>query len=605
MPNRVRAEAKTKRSAAYAADASASWLSKNVLVVAGALGPVRAVRTVRVDGAGRCKATTVRQMAYAGRAGQETLVLAAVPAEPAPAAGDEAMVAVVEDGITASAVELTDVQPLVRTYLAPLDAQTRADVVSFLASAAREPGAGASLARTLNGIRDALRERLPAVVIERDHPQALAVDALCAVDDTSFYVKGWLRDTDAALMRLTAVAPEGARTDLSSSLYWYPRPDVDQFFDGAQDEPAAPCGFAAFFELESPSRLGTGWVFEVENADGVTGETDGPPVLQRPRAVRDSIIADLAHEHFAKHELLLRHISPAIERLQRRLQESLRVDAVVEYGVAPRAPDISIVVPLYGRIDLLEVQLATLADDPDIARCELVYVLDSPDLEPGLRQLAPQLVPIYRVPFRVVFLDRNIGFAGANNAGASVAKGRLLVLLNSDVVPTAPGWLAQLQAFYDGTPDIGALGPKLLFEDDSLQHAGMHFVQPAGSPVWQNAHYYKGLHRTLPAANVPRCVPAVTAACLMIDRALYTACGGLSGSYVKGDYEDSDLCLRLLAAGRENWYLPSVELYHLEGQSYDAGTRAVHSRYNAWLHTQRWRDQIVAIAADPAYATAT
>ena len=64
--------------------------------------------------------------------------------------------------------------------------------------------------------------------------------------------------------------------------------------------------------------------------------------------------------------------------------------------------------------------------------------------------------------------------------------------------------------------------------------------------------------------------------------------------YVQGDYEDSDLCLRLAAEGLENWYLPTVELYHLEGQSYPAPLRALTSRYNRWLHTHTWRAQIEA-----------
>jgi GT2 family glycosyltransferase len=90
-------------------------------------------------------------------------------------------------------------------------------------------------------------------------------------------------------------------------------------------------------------------------------------------------------------------------------------------------------------------------------------------------------------------------------------------------------------------------------------------------------------------------VPAVTAACLMINRDLYQEMGGLRGAYVQGDYEDSDLCLRLLEAGYENWYLPEVELYHLEGQSYLSSERRLASRYNAWLHTELWNERIESV----------
>jgi hypothetical protein len=87
-------------------------------------------------------------------------------------------------------------------------------------------------------------------------------------------------------------------------------------------------------------------------------------------------------------------------------------------------------------------------------------------------------------------------------------------------------------------------------------------------------------------------VPAVTAACMMLDRDRFEEAEGLPLHYVQGDYEDSELCLRLARAGHENWYLPSVELYHLEGQSYLPGLRRVPSEYNMWLHSSLWGEPI-------------
>jgi GT2 family glycosyltransferase len=84
----------------------------------------------------------------------------------------------------------------------------------------------------------------------------------------------------------------------------------------------------------------------------------------------------------------------------------------------------------------------------------------------------------------------------------------------------------------------------------------------------------------------------VTGACLLISTELYAELGGLSGGYVRGDYEDSDLCLRLRSHGRQAWYLPDVELYHLEGQSYPSKEREHVSEYNKWLHTQAWRETL-------------
>ena len=79
-----------------------------------------------------------------------------------------------------------------------------------------------------------------------------------------------------------------------------------------------------------------------------------------------------------------------------------------------------------------------------------------------------------------------------------------------------------------------------------------------------------------------------TLACLLIATEEFRNLGGLRGSYVRGDYEDSDLCLRLREQDRETWYLPEVELYHLEGQSYPTEERTRASQYNQWLHSQLW-----------------
>jgi GT2 family glycosyltransferase len=84
----------------------------------------------------------------------------------------------------------------------------------------------------------------------------------------------------------------------------------------------------------------------------------------------------------------------------------------------------------------------------------------------------------------------------------------------------------------------------------------------------------------------------------MTDRAVYERLGGLRGMYVQGDYEDTDFCLRLRAEGLDCWYVPEVELYHLEGQSYPSATRQLSSAFNRWLHTRLFDEEIEAVMAE-------
>jgi len=184
----------------------------------------------------------------------------------------------------------------------------------------------------------------------------------------------------------------------------------------------------------------------------------------------------------------------------------------------------------------------------------------------------------------------NYGFAAACNAGAAAARAGTVLFLNSDVVPDRPGWLAVLRRALAKGRRTGAAGAKLLFDDDSLQHAGLYYWQDRRGR-WINRHFFKGLPRRFPPAEVPRPVPGLTGACLMVRHGLFESVGGFSEDYIIGDYEDSDLCLKLHAAGSVLRYEPAAELYHLERRSIERHpgyTRGVASACNGRLHAERW-----------------
>jgi len=311
---------------------------------------------------------------------------------------------------------------------------------------------------------------------------------------------------------VTVVSPEGARLALTETAHRYERPDVRQFYSGLGIERTRDHGFTAYFSLPAPSLLSGGWVAELQTTDRIQLEIQCPGVIRNPEVVRSTILGELGGQGPVGGPLAAEHGRPALTRLQQRIVGEARIDSVDEYGCSPRKPEVSIIVPLYKRLDFIEHQLLQLSGDPDLAEAELIYVLDSTEQGEELALLARQLFALYELPFRVVNLSSGAGFAGANNQGIEVSRGSRLLLLNSDVVPDRPGWLGALRDFHDATPDIGALGPKLLYEDDSIQHAGLYFHRAAGAEVWENAHCFKGLHRTFPAANVARPMPAVTAA---------------------------------------------------------------------------------------------
>jgi O-antigen biosynthesis protein len=500
---------------------------------------------------------------------------------------------------TFSVCELTDesgdepsstasLSDLVKEYVPRLDRKERAEVFDSILSAVSQDLDGPNsyaLSKNLNFLRQRFHAPAPRSTLESGEP--VFVDHLRMVDERSLWVDGWCIGGDETLSRLELISPEGYRSGPLDGAFRYPRPDVEEGWP----ETGGNHGFTKYLELSAPSHLSEGWIGELRHPSGSHLQVAMPPVIREPTQTRGHILVGVSADRPAIETLRRDHAYPALKRLQGHIRKSITIDSVAQYGDPPSSPEVSIIVPLYERIDLLEHQLAHFWQDPDLAAAELIYVLDSPQLGSLLARPAAELHALYGLPFKLLRLNRNAGFAAANNIGASHASGRLLLLLNSDVLPARTGWLETMRAFYSATPNVGALGPKLLYEDDSIQHAGMYFQIDPSTRFWENQHYYKGFSRSLAPANVTRVVPAVTGACLMVDRSLYNDVGGLCEDYIQGGYEDSDLCLRLIEAGRDNWYIAAAELYHLEAQSFPITLRSTNP-YNTWLQTHLWSDRI-------------
>jgi GT2 family glycosyltransferase len=134
------------------------------------------------------------------------------------------------------------------------------------------------------------------------------------------------------------------------------------------------------------------------------------------------------------------------------------------------------------------------------------------------------------------------------------------------------------------------VGPRLLFEDGSIQHEGLTYKRKAELKNWTFIeHEGKGM-RPQPSVK-PKVVEALTGACMLMRRSLAIELGGFDESYVIGDFEDSDLCLRAKARGLQSVMDSSVSAYHLERQSQrmdDSNTRLNLTLYNAWKHERRF-----------------
>lgn len=420
----------------------------------------------------------------------------------------------------------------------------------------------------------------------------VVADSVFRIPGLGVLVVGWCLDPLDELVELIAFADGlGASGDLREGWSRVPRADVAAAHPQLAKSLADP-GYLVL--VRHPGEIGPTLTIEARlRGGGIQTRTLALSYSPNPLTLIEAILQPVPADLPRLRELFDRHLGPAVEatwnrRPALRLQEDLRW-----FGERPQAPSISLIVPLYGRHDFMRYQLALFANDPTFKGIELIYVIDDPRIYPAAIAQAAELQPLFGIPFATLHAERNLGYAGANNLGARHARGEALILLNSDVMPRAPGWAPALARTLD-QPGAGVVGATLVYEDLAIQHVGMKLEPYApwgGIPI--NIHPGKGLLlTTLPEAPQP--VESVTGACLAIRRSLYQELGGLDEGYILGDFEDSDLCHRVSRRGLDVLWEPRVVLYHLERQSQslfeDKTWKSKVTFYNGWRHERRFRE---------------
>jgi GT2 family glycosyltransferase len=244
----------------------------------------------------------------------------------------------------------------------------------------------------------------------------------------------------------------------------------------------------------------------------------------------------------------------------------------------PAVPDVSVIVPVHGHLDATVLCLESLAAAPVGPSFEVIVVDDaSPDDTPGVLPLVEGI--------EVLRPQANVGFLRACNLGARHARGRWLVLLNNDTEVT-PHWLDALLEAATLEPGVGAVGARLVYPDGRLQEAG--------GVIWSNASGWNFGRFEDPDGylyRVRRDVDYCSAACLLVETALWNELGGFDELFVPAYYEDTDLCFRIRRAGKRVLYAPDCVVVHHEGVSHgtDTGTGGKrHQVKNRQVFSVRW-----------------
>ena len=199
---------------------------------------------------------------------------------------------------------------------------------------------------------------------------------------------------------------------------------------------------------------------------------------------------------------------------------------------------------------------------------------------------------------RIVKYEGDFNYSHINNFGVSFANGKYVLLLNNDMKIITREWMEEL-LMYAQRPDVAAVGGKLYYADNSIQHAGIVIGlgahRAAGHTHYKDDKMHLGYMGRLCYAQD---VTAVTGACLLVEKEQYDEVGGLDETFSVA-FNDVDFCLKLRKAGYLNVFTPFCELFHYESKTrgMEEGEKLKRFQNEVALFREKWKAELE--AGDP------
>lgn len=296
--------------------------------------------------------------------------------------------------------------------------------------------------------------------------------------------------------------------------------------------------------------------YEFFHANVITCEFRTCVDPKRLAALDRSGFAENSRRIFEKY----RHLTaqrPDIQRLQQGYLTGLEH---IEKQNRARAVQVSIIIPTLNNIDYTRQCISAIQQTAGDVSYEII-VVDNGSTDGTREYLRTEMQAGY---LRALFNERNETFSHANNQGAAIAHGAYLLFLNNDTKPLS-GWLRALVDTFEQNSRIGVQGGRLLYPNNTIQHAGIVYGRVKTGAL-MHYHIYLCAPQDAPYVNKAREFQMVTGAMIAIRRELFERIGGFDEHYVFG-HEDLDLCLSARKHGNIVWYNPLFAAYHFESMT--------------------------------------
>ena len=258
-----------------------------------------------------------------------------------------------------------------------------------------------------------------------------------------------------------------------------------------------------------------------------------------------------------------RQVSIAIKALEAGY-ESLKMTPLAFPHV--ENPDVSVVIPAHNKVKVSYACMCALLLAYNKASFEVILVDDgSSDETTAFEEIVSGITVVHNVDAQ--------RFIRACNAGADVARGKYVVLLNNDTEPTN-GWLDALIDAFERFDNVGLVGSKLLYPDGRLQDAG-GIIWGTGDP-W---NYGRLQNPADPRYSYARQADYLSGAALMTSKAIWDEVGGLSRYLEPMYFEDTDFAFKIRDHGYTTWFIPASVVYHYEGVTSGTDTSKGFKRF--------------------------
>lgn len=231
----------------------------------------------------------------------------------------------------------------------------------------------------------------------------------------------------------------------------------------------------------------------------------------------------------------------------------------VHYTGPVTAPLVTLIIPTRNAYALVKQCIDSIQDLTTYSQYEIILIDNGSDDPVSLEYFA-QLDQQENI--RVMRDDGPFNYSALNNRAVRAARGELIGLVNNDIEVITPEWLIEMVSIAL-QPNVGAVGARLWYPDDRLQHGGV-VVGVGGVAGHSHKYLPKGDYGYFCRAALTQEFSAVTAACLIIKKSIFEQVGGLDEENLKIAFNDVDFCLRVQEAGYLNVWTPFAELYHHE-----------------------------------------